>query len=588
MKRVYVGPKQLTIENSNFFDYSVTLFGDTNEKNISYKVNNLDNVLEFEYWNPDSNPREIKVYNELLSTIKEPFEIMAHDYKIVSQCEIPANAKVICKNNNKLIKLFNDKTKTRNLFKGIIPTLEYTYVKGSKFNFEELSPEEKTLVVQHPLGSGGSKTYLCKKENSEELKNKLLPKETYAISTYLEDNIPYNIHCVIGKDDYEIFPPSMQELDVIDKIEYIGSFYDIEIEESVKQKFIDYTTKICEKLQELGYKGVLGIDYIYANNELYFIEINPRFQGSTRQLDKILVENNLPSLFEYNYLAFKGKKLISTKNLKNSIFYKEGEIIMNKKYETFKKYFDKDELKIEELEYLITEKCNLNCVGYCSEGGPGKCSMTLEMIDASMKPFKEINVLKILGGEPSLELDLVQRIYDNIIKRKIKVNEVWFFTNGVHRERIEKMLEIFAKPTKLINAVYVYVSRGKYHDRSMRLLKQDPQVAEDNLEYFKEKYKGKMFVEKQWDEERPLNVGHARNDNKNPIRLTKDTRNIIMFGDNKIYKVVFSPKGYERPFFCNPEDVESLSFGHIIDDGMEAILVNGLRFNEMTEEIIED
>ena len=588
MKRGYVGPKQLTIENTNFFDYSVTLFGDTSEKNISYKVNNLDNVLEFEYWNPDSNPREINIYNELLSTIKEPFEIMAHDYKIVSQCNIPKNAKLICKNSDELIKLFNNKTETRNLFKGIIPTLDYTYVKGKDFNFKELSPEGKTLVVQHPLGSGGSKTFLCKKETEQSVKEKLLKNETYAISTYLEDNIPYNIHCVIGKNNYEIFPPSMQELDVIDKIEYIGSFYDIKIENKVKQKFIDYTKKICEKLQELGYLGVLGIDYIYANNELYFIEINPRFQGSTRQLDKILIENNLPSLFEYNYLAFKGKKLKSTKDLKNSIFNKEGEIIMNKKYETFKKYFDKDELKIEELEYLITEKCNLNCVGYCSEGGPGKCSMTPEMIDASMKPFKEINILKILGGEPSLELDLVQRIYDNIIKRKIKVNEVWFFTNGVHRDRIEKMLEIFAKPTKLINAVYVYVSRGKYHDRSMRLLKQDPQVAEDNLEYFKEKYKGKMFVEKQWDEERPLNVGHARNDNKNPIRLTKDTRNIIMFGDNKIYKVVFSPKGYERPFFCNPEDVESLSFGHIIDDGMEAILVNGLRFNEMTDEIIED
>lgn len=261
---------------------------------------------------------------------------------------------------------------------------------------------------------------------------------------------------------------------------------------------------------------------------------------------------------------------------------------MNKKYETFKKYFDKNELKIEELEYLITEKCNLNCIGYCSEGGPGKCSMTFEMIDASMKPFREINILKILGGEPSLELDLVQRIYDNITNNKIKVNEVWFFTNGVDRDRIEKMLEIFAKPTDLINAVYVYVSRGKYHDRSMRLLKKDPQVAEDNLEYFKEKYKGIMFVEKQWDEERPLNVGHARNDNKNPIKLSKDTRNIIMFGDNKIYKVVFSPKGYERPFFCNPEDVEKLSFGHILNDGMESILVNGLRFNEMTEEIIED
>lgn len=588
MKRVYVGPKQLTIENTSFFDYSVTLFGDSSDNNISYKINTLDNVLEFEYWNPDNNPREIKVYNELLKTIKEPFEIMAHDYKIVSQCDIPAHATLICKNNDELIKTFNDKTKTRNMFKGIVPMLDYTYVLGSDFNFKKLSPKGKTLVVQHPLGSGGSKTFLCKKGKVKELKKKLLKNEIYAVSTYLEDNIPYNIHCVIGDKDYEIFPPSMQELDVIDKIEYIGSFYDIELSKDIKQKFIDSTTKICLKLQEMGYRGVLGIDYIYANNELYFIEINPRFQGSTRQLDKILIENNYPSLFEYNYLAFNGEKLKSTKKLKNSIFNEEGEKNMNKKYETFKKYFDKNELKIEELEYLITEKCNLNCVGYCSEGGPGKCSMTPEMIDASMKPFKEINILKILGGEPSLELDLVQRIYDNIIKNKIKVNEVWFFTNAVNRERVEKMIEIFAKPTKLINAVYVYVSRGKYHDRSMRLLKKDPQVAEDNLEYFKEKYKGKLFVEKQWDEERPLNVGHARNDHKNPIKLSKDTRNIIMFGDNKIYKVVFSPKGYERPFFCNPEDVESLSFGHIIDDGMEAILVNGLRFNEMTDEIIED
>lgn len=261
---------------------------------------------------------------------------------------------------------------------------------------------------------------------------------------------------------------------------------------------------------------------------------------------------------------------------------------MNEKYETFKKYFQKNEMKIEELEYLITQKCNLNCVGYCSEGGPGKCSMTLEMIDESMRPFKEVNVLKILGGEPSLELDLVQRIYDNIINNKIKVNEVWFFTNGTDRDKVEKMIEIFVKPTKLINAVYIYISRGKYHDRSIRLLNKDPKMADDNYAYFREKYKGRLFVEKQWDEERPLNVGYARKKNNNPIKLSKDTRNLVLFGDNKVYKLVFSPQGYERPFFCNPEDVPELSFGHLTNDGIETILVNGLRFNEITDEIIDD
>ena len=40
-----------------------------------------------------------------------------------------------------------------------------------------------------------------------------------------------------------------------------------------------------------------------------FIEINPRFQGSTVQLDKILKNHNLPSIFEYNYNAFNNSPL---------------------------------------------------------------------------------------------------------------------------------------------------------------------------------------------------------------------------------------------------------------------------------------
>ena len=321
MKKVYVGPKEVTIENTYFFDYSVTLFGDNSEKNISYTINTLDNVLEFEYWNPDSNSREISIYNKLLRTIEEPFEIMAHDYKIVSQCDIPNNAKLICKNSDELLKILNDKIKTRNLFKGNIPMLDYTCVLGKNFDYTKISNnDDEILVVQHPLGSGGSKTFLCNKENNNKIKDILVKDDIYAVSKYISNNIPYNIHCIISKKQIEIFPPSMQELDVVDKIEYIGSFYNIKISEDAKRKFVDYTTKICLKLQQMGYRGVLGIDYIYANGELYFIEINPRFQGSTRQLDKILIENNLPSIFEYNYLAFNDMKMASAKKIKNSIF----------------------------------------------------------------------------------------------------------------------------------------------------------------------------------------------------------------------------------------------------------------------------
>ena len=83
---------------------------------------------------------------------------------------------------------------------------------------------------------------------------------------------------------------------------------------------IESCSKICEKLKELGYLGVLGIDFICFDNELYFIEINPRFQGSTRQLDAMLKESGLPSIFEYNYTAFYGGELISSKNMQKSLY----------------------------------------------------------------------------------------------------------------------------------------------------------------------------------------------------------------------------------------------------------------------------
>ena len=62
MKRIYVGAKQATIENNIFFGYSITLFGNTSEKNTSY-----ESFLTFVYWNPDNHIKEITLYNRELS-----------------------------------------------------------------------------------------------------------------------------------------------------------------------------------------------------------------------------------------------------------------------------------------------------------------------------------------------------------------------------------------------------------------------------------------------------------------------------------------------------------------------------------------
>ena len=214
----------------------------------------------------------------------------------------------------------NNKFETRELLKDIVPMLKYYMVKGIDFKYNDFNKIAPELVIQLPVGSGGSKTFFCNQANSKQVETILLKDELYSVSAYKKDNIPYNIHCLIGKNQIEILPPSQQELEIIDKIEYIGSNYDITIPTEIKNKLIKYSYNICEKLQSLGYLGVLGIDYIYTNNELYFIEINPRFQGSTRQIDKLLIESNLPSIFEYNYNLFLGKEMPTTKKIKYSLF----------------------------------------------------------------------------------------------------------------------------------------------------------------------------------------------------------------------------------------------------------------------------
>lgn len=315
MKRIFVGPKQTTIENSDFFDASITLVGNNMNGNTAFSSG-----LPFDFWNDDNASREVEIYDREIAKLTLPTEIMAHNPKVVFECTLPDNVHLICKNSQSLLEIVDDKIKTRCLLKGIVPMIEYHTIIGKNFDYKQLRYISDDLVVQFPTGSGGSKTILCCLRNNEQVKSMLISKEKYSVSAYQRVNVPYNIHCLIGYDQIELLAPSEQILEISDKIEYAGSNYDINIPNVVKSKLVQYSIDVCKKIQMMGYRGVLGIDYIYANGELYFIEINPRFQGSTRQVDGLLKKSQLPSIYDYNYRAFKRKEMPSTKSMALSIF----------------------------------------------------------------------------------------------------------------------------------------------------------------------------------------------------------------------------------------------------------------------------
>ena len=314
MKKIFVGPKEVSLKNTSFFDASVNLIGSSKNGNISYSEER-----QFEFWNPDNAQREIKIYNELLKKISEPAEVMGYNPNLLRCCDIPDHMKLICINDIGLINIFDDKIKTRSFFSGIVPILNYITLKGYEFSYKELAPNGETLVVQLPYGGGGSKTFLCSVDNYKEIEKKCDNSEIYSVSVYQRGCQDYNIHCIVGKEQILLFAPSMQVLEISDKIEYDDSDYNLDLPVDLKGKMREYSLCICKKLQEKGYCGVVGIDYIYFGGELYFIEINPRFQGSTVYLEELLNKSKLPSIYDYNYRAFNNYEMKDKKNMIGSI-----------------------------------------------------------------------------------------------------------------------------------------------------------------------------------------------------------------------------------------------------------------------------
>lgn len=115
-------------------------------------------------------------------------------------------------------------------------------------------------------------------------------------------------------------PVAQQLFEVANNIEWIDSTYNIEVQYKVKEKLIEYTTKVCKKIQNEGYRGIFNIDFISANSELYLIETNPRFGGTISEIDLLLKESDLPSIFDYNYRAFNNLEMPSMKRMKKSLF----------------------------------------------------------------------------------------------------------------------------------------------------------------------------------------------------------------------------------------------------------------------------
>lgn len=308
----WIGKYESDIEHCDIFNGSITYYGSNNGNNYSFCKNNIriNSKLSDEYKEFVINTMNIKLSEDCHCKFMFYNQSLAHE---IIALHPTFSTHIIGINTSTIICALNNKLYDRLWLSNVVDTLPVKALTKSECNYKNIKDifsDYSHFVIQKNISSGGKGTYILTSNNESDILNELETGELYIVSPYIKNAYSINMHLCISDNCIIQFPFSLQITEMINhKILFCGSDYmaATNIPDETKNRIQISVEKICTLLKLLGYKGVLGIDLLVTNHHIYFIEINPRFQGSSMPLSKSLTDNNLPSLYELHLAAFKNK-----------------------------------------------------------------------------------------------------------------------------------------------------------------------------------------------------------------------------------------------------------------------------------------
>lgn len=274
-------------ERGNIFYTREAIIDRNEEFNSKYKKFIIENMKKLSSKNPNSL---FLVFNKKMKNL------LSHNEKY----------NIIGEKDYQLIDKLNDKKYIRELLKSKINIIDTIWI-DKQITYEEAYEIIKTnkFVIQGKTGAGGDNTYLV------DTKEKFIKyaeecNHNYFLSKFVE-HLPVNTTIIMGEYDDIIFPSSVQLIKLDDdKFKYVGAdfiYYD-ELSQEIRNRIDQYNRMIIEELKKFNYRGILGIDYIIDNDDnIFFMEINPRFQSSSFIISQYLAKYCNTSLAELHYLA---------------------------------------------------------------------------------------------------------------------------------------------------------------------------------------------------------------------------------------------------------------------------------------------
>lgn len=317
---VWVGPRDVDCFSDTLFSEKICYYSDSNPQEIRKENIYGDTFNKF-----ISNKM-----TEILS-IHPCAQFIFYNPKIAYSINHSLQQHILCLNDKNLLDMLSDKIYTRYWLNRYVPVLPSTIVDSPNLLLDELETNfmvSEQYIAQKNKSSGGFGTFIISKTNHmiEDIRNNY--KELFIVSPYIKNGFSVNINAVIGSECTIFFPPSIQITEVnAQRILFHGSDYVTaqKLSSEILKKLNSYTSIILNHIKKMGYLGIIGLDFLVTETEIYFLEINPRYQASSFLINIALKEYNFPSLSQLNLSAFSNIKILneSIKNICiNYSFYK--------------------------------------------------------------------------------------------------------------------------------------------------------------------------------------------------------------------------------------------------------------------------
>ena len=286
----WIGERESEIDcTGTLFCGSITVYGSNKNTNHAF---DKSYGCRIDY--NEDNPEWINFVNKTAEIIIK--ECPKCHFMLYYPLDLPlysqaVRCRVIDVNDTSIITLLENKIQTRLWMEELVPLPPFSIMEGSQISYSSLYdifPTYSEFVVQADSSCGGTGTWLLTSETELEVLNKICNTNSYTVTPYLKNNIPINIHLVIFKEEVVILSPSIQIIfAAATGFAYKGADFIAyrQLSDKLKQSCIEYALRIGKRLQSTGYLGVCGIDFITTSQEVYFMEINSRFQASTMAIN---------------------------------------------------------------------------------------------------------------------------------------------------------------------------------------------------------------------------------------------------------------------------------------------------------------